>query len=422
MTTGKPLLLALIVGLSWMLIEARASAEPNQTPAPQVASRTPGTPTEEQPVWNDPDGRYTRFLVRNGAFHVLADDLTGDGRVDLAFTSHGGNMIRVFRQVEPRRFEATGEQDITGFHPNDTIALPGTPKRYLINAEGESQLRVVAAQPDGSLTLVSDYRQSSPLGSTPFAWPEWGPLSLAVVPYSGTTLTLLRDFDPEKGKAKAVVTVRTGRDPKPARLADLNGDGVPELVFPTFRNSKVWAVEYAGSDQAPRLRELASFKDGWPRHVLPLDVNQDRKIDLLVPMSVRESIAVLLNDGQGHFTEGNPIAYPGRVGIHTLAVGQDRGGRYLLAGGSGALVLYRESQETPGRFENILLPRNWPSRLSRVGLADVDGDGWLDALVANRAPLESEIIYGPLWDIFGKLPVNPPDKAQPDGCSQPNCE
>ena len=147
-----------------------------------------------------------------------------------------------------------------------------------------------------------------------------------------------------------------------------------------------------------------------------------RDIDLLAPMSVRESIAVLLNDGQGHFTEGSPIAYPGRVGIHTLAVGQDRGGRYLLAGGSGALVLYRESQETPGRFENILLPHNWPSRLSRVELADVDGDGWLDALVANRSPLESEIIYGPLWDTFGKLPVNSPDKAQPDGCSPPNCE
>ena len=285
-------------------------------------------------------------------------------------------MIQVFRQVEPRRFEATGEQDIAGFHPNDTIALPGAPKRYLINAEGKSQLRVVAAQPDGRLTLVSDYSQPQPLGSTPFAWPDWGRLSLAVVPYSGTALTLLRDFDPEKGEAKAVVTIPTDRDPRPARLVDLNGDGVPELVFPTFWSNKVWAVEYAGSDQAPRLRELASFKDGWPRHVLPLDVNQDGKMDLLVPMSVQESIAVLLNDGQGHFTEGNPIAYPGRVGVHTLAVGQDRGGRYLLAGGSRALVLYRERKETPGSFENILLPRIL-AKLAKPGGTGRRGRRWL---------------------------------------------
>lgn len=419
----KQWLLALSLGLSGgMLADAQALAAADQTTPQQAAVGTPGGPTEEQPVWNEPEGRYTRFLVTKGAIHTLVDDLTGDGRADLAFTSHGGNMIQVFRQVGPRRFEATGgEQDIAGFHPNDTIALPGAPKRYLINAEGKSLLRVVVAQPDGRLTLVSDYRHPSPLGSASFAWPGWGRLSLAVVPYSGTKLTLLRDFDPEKGEAKAVVTIQTDRDPKLVRLADLNGDGVLELVFPTFYSNKIWAVEYAGSDQAPRLRELASFKDGWPRSVLPLDVNQDGKMDLLVPMSVRQSIAVLLNDGQGHFTEADPIAYPGQVGVHTLAAGQDRGGRYLLAGGHGALVLYRERQETPGQFENILLPRKWPSRQSRVELADVDGDGWLDAVVTDLSPPESQVIYGPLWDIFGKLSVNPPDKVQPEACSQPNC-
>lgn len=374
----------------------------------------PAAPTEKQPVWNDPHGRWTRFLVNAGAFHVLVDDLTDDGWTDLAFTSHGGNSIRVFRQIGPRRFEATDEQEIAGFHPNDTIALPGAPKRYLINAEGTNRLRVMAAQPDGVLKLIADYRQAHPLGSTPFVWPGWGRLSLAVVPYTGTELTLLRDFDPEQAEAKTVVTIPTDKDPRPARLADLTGDSIPELVFPTFRNSKVWAVEYMGAEQTPRLRELAAFKKGWPRHVIPFDLNRDGKIDLLTPMSTQEYIAVLLNDGQGHFTEGQAIAYPGEVGVHTLAVGQDQGGRYLLAGGSRALVLYRERKEQPGAFESLLLPmgdRDWPNR---VELADVDGDGWLDAVVANQGALESQVIYGPLWDIFSQLSVNSPDKAKPD--------
>ncbi len=412
MTTQRQFLLALTVGLSWMLAEAQAGlATPKPEQTPTTESRMPSAPTEKHPVWNDPKGRYTRFLVTEGAFHVLVDDLTGDGRTDLAFTSHGGNIIRVFRQVEPRRFDATEEQDIAGFHPNDTIALPGVPKRYLINAEGKGQLRVVAAQPDGYLKRVSDYSQPHPLGSTPFVWPGWGQLSLAVVPYTGARLTLLRDFDPEKGEVKTTIDIPTDQEPRPARQADLTGDGLPELVFPTFRNSKVWAIEYAGAEQPPRLRELASFKEGWPRHVIPLDLNQDGKIDLLTPMSTQERIAVLLNDGQGHFTEGQAITYPGRVGVHTLAVGQDRGGRYLLAGGSRALVLYREYKEKPGKFENRLLSiANWPNR---VELADVDGDGWLDAVVANQGPLESQVIYGPLWDIFGQLSVNPPDNTQP---------
>ncbi|HAO33881.1 MAG TPA: hypothetical protein DCQ84_13140, partial [Candidatus Competibacteraceae bacterium] len=348
--------------------------------ADSVKVGTLGGPTEKEPVWNDSEGRYSRFLVRSGAFHALVDDLDGDGRLDLLFTSHGGNMIRVFRQTATRRFEATDEQEIAGFHPNDTIALPGTPKRYVINAEGRSQLRVVAAQPDGRLTLISDYSQPHPLGTTPFSWPGWGPLSLAVAPYTGSSLTLLRDFNPEKGETKEAIKIATEADPQPARLADLNGDGVPELVFPTFHGNKVWAIEHAGLEQAPGLRELASFKKGWPRQAVPFDLDQDGAMDLLVPMSVRPRIVGLLNDGKGQFTRRAPISYPGAIGVHTLAVGQDAGGRYLLAGGSRALVLYRERKEQAGDFENRVVERpdfTWPNR---VELVDVDGDRWLDEI------------------------------------------
>ncbi len=417
MITQKQCLLAMTIGWSGILANTWAatpvpSDQTITTTPPQAEFKALGVPTGEHPVWSDPQDRYTRFLVTRGAFHVLVDDMTGDGRTDLAFTSHGGNMIRVFRQTEPRRFEATEEQDIAGFHPNTTIALPGFPKRYLMNAEGTSQLRVMAAQPNGYLKQVSNYSQHQPLDSTPFVWPNWGRLSLAVVPYTGTELTLLRDFDPEKGEAKTAIAISTDPDPRPVRLADLNGNGIPELVFPTFRSNKIWAIEYPGPEQTPRLRELASFKEGWPRQVTPLDLNQDGKMDLLVPMSVQERVVVLLNDGQGHFIEGEAIAYPGRVGVHTLAAGQDKGGRYLLAGGSRALVLYRERKEQPGKFESILLPIiNWPNW---VELADVDGDDWLDAVIANQGPQESEVIYGPLWDIFGKLPVNSPDNAKLD--------
>lgn len=93
---------------------------------------------------------------------MLVDDITGDGRLDLAFTSHGNNEIQVYQQVAPRRFEASDLQSITGFHPNDAIALPGLPKRYLINAEGEGKLKVVKAQPDGRFELIADVRSQPP--------------------------------------------------------------------------------------------------------------------------------------------------------------------------------------------------------------------------------------------------------------------
>ena len=351
------------------------------------------------PAGAPPDAQS--LLPTQGAIHVLADDMTGDGRLDLVFTSHGNNEIQVYQQVAPRRFEASSPQAITGFHPNDTIALPGVPKRYLINAEGESKLKVVKAQPDGRLELVSERPQPAPRASTPFSWPG-SDLSLAVAPFSGKTLTLLRGFNPETSEVKAVYSLVLGNEPKHVRVADLNGDGIDELVLSSRLSNEIWVIDYPGPDKEPTPRRLWSFEQGWPRHVLPFDVDRNGTVDLLAPMAVRQETVVLLNDGKGHFTEGKPIPYPGRSGIHVMATGQDRNGtRYLLAGGVYALVLYREIKDTPGVFENIQLPlARWPNW---VELKDIDGDGWLDAVTAIQGTEPSAVIYGPLWETFTTL-------------------
>ena len=351
------------------------------------------------PVSAPPDAQS--LLPTQGVIHVLADDITGDGRLDLIFTSHNNNEIQVYQQVAPRHFEAHDPQAITGFHPNDTIVLPSTPKRYLINAEGEGKLKVVKAQPDGRLELISERAQPAPRASTPFFWPGWD-LSLAVAPFSGRFLTLLRGFNPETAEVNAVYTLTLGNEPKHVRSADLNGDGIDELVLTSRLGNDVWVIDYPGPDKEPVPRRLWPFKQGWPRHVLPFDIDRNGTVDLLVPMAVRQEIVVLLNDGKGHFTEGKPIPYPGKAGIHVMTTGQDRDGtRYFLAGGIHALVLYRESKDTPGVFENIQLPlARWPNW---VELKDMDGDGWLDAVTAIQGTEPSAVIYGPLWETFTKL-------------------
>lgn len=354
------------------------------------------------PSGETPPVARSLFSTQGGAIHVLVDDITGDGRLDLAFTSHGNNEVQIYQQVAPRRFEASDPQSITGFHPNDTIVLPGLPKRYLINAEGEGKLKVVKAQPDGRFELIAERPQPAPRASTPFSWPGWD-LSLAVAPFSGKTLTLLRGFNPETGDAKGVYSLDIGNEPKHVRVADLNGDGIDDLVLTTLLTNEIWVIEYPGPDKDPVPHRLWSFDRGWPRHVLPFDVDQNGTVDLLAPMAVRQETVVLLNDGKGHFTEGKPIPYPGNVGIHVMATGQDRNGaRYLLAGGIYSLVLYREIKDTPGVFEHIKLSlARWPNW---VELKDVDGDGWLDAVAAIQGAEEpSFVIYGPLWEAFTTL-------------------
>jgi hypothetical protein len=348
-----------------------------------------------------PDSLYSLLTVREGAIHVLVDDIDDDSLADLIFTSHGGNFVQVFKQVAPRRFEAAAEQTQAGFHPNDTVLLPGSPKRYLINAEGDGSLKVVTAQPDGRLLLTAERPENAPRATIPFNWPGWG-ISLAVVPYSGNTLRLLRDFNAEKAEAKAIYPLTLGWEPKHVRRGDLNGDGIEELVLPAFRTNEIWVVEYPGPDKGPVPRRVASFQRGWPRHVIPFDVDRNGTLDLLVPLSTRSEIVVLRNDGKGNFSEAKAIPYPQKPGIHVMTTGQERDGtRYLLAGGINTLVLYRENKDQPGSFEPILLGlSSWPNWLE---LTDIDGDGWLDAVLAMQGNVSSRIVYGPLWETFNKL-------------------
>ena len=84
--------------------------------------------------------------------------------------------------------------------------------------------------------------------------------------------------------------------------------------------------------------------------MLPFDIDRNDTVDLLVPMAVRQEIVVLLNDGKGHFTEGKPIPYPGKTGIHVMATGQDGTVHGFVGGRIHALVLYRRDQGYAGNF------------------------------------------------------------------------
>ena len=67
----------------------------------------------------------------------------------------------------------------------------------------------------------------------------------------------------------------------------------------------------AGStDQAPLFDQVTIHTDKGPRFVAIADVNHDGKPDLIVANADSGNVTVLLGDGRGHFqpTKGSPIA------------------------------------------------------------------------------------------------------------------
>ena len=349
-----------------------------------------------------------------GAIHVLADDFDGDGRLDLAFTSHRENYTQVFYQRAPRRFVPGPRVGEVGFHPRDLLRLPVQNRAlYLMNAEGANRLLVMEPTPAGGLAVVSSRPLAQPRSTTPFRWPGWG-LGLAVAPFSKSAVALLKGFDPLTGQAEemAVPLRHTYVQVGEIAAADLDGDGIDELVFATDLTNDVWVIRCPKAGDPPRIELLwHSDHGGLARYVVPADINRDGHVDLLVPdqdAGKPAVINVLLNDKSGHFRLASKISFPARTmhGVRGIDIASDKDGAvYLFGAGHESFALYRFPADWAGGKPDMRsLDLQEAEGMHKALLRDLDGDGWLDAVVARGKTQDSGLIlYGPLWDNFARL-------------------
>lgn len=181
--------------------------------------------------------------------------------------------------------------------------------------------------------------------------------------------------------------------PSPPHLSavgDLNGDGKPDLVATSHDSHDVyvWLGDGTGRFMAAPRSPFPALTAGKPHnHGLALgDADGDRHLDIFTADDVAHAVALLLGDGKGGFrpAPGSPFAvgrepYPlalgdvnkdGKLDVVTPNV---RGGSVsvLLGDGKGA---FTAAESTPIAVT---------ARPYFVALADLDGDGTLDAVTSH---------------------------------------
>lgn len=423
------LLPTLVLTMAMLGCKQSPPPEPDQSQAVVQASTDPvkaeplNIPkTPELSAANAPKAgmRVIELPFAASASDVLVEDVDGDGRLDIVFTSHGENFSQIFFQREARGFEAGPHIMAVGFHPGNLIKLPIAERSaYLMSAEGDGRLYTLEAAEDGSLAVVAQARIPSPRFATTFRWPGWG-LGVMAVPFRSPSIILLKQYDPHKVKAALRVDLQisgTAFTPQSVATADLDGDGADELILPLYDIGTLKVIRYPGPDSQPAIETLwNSPRLGPVKHIVAADVNSDGKIDLLAPQEAPKPedgdqavINILLNDGKGSFSLVElPFATPppakgGMPGIRAMDTAVDQDGlRYLLAAGYQAFALYQlapgvELSTPPSRQ----LPFEAKEGIFKVVLRDVDGDSWLDAVVARGRDHDAGlVIFGPLWEHF----------------------
>lgn len=183
----------------------------------------------------------------------------------------------------------------------------------------------------------------------------------------------------------------TGAAPIDVKIADLNGDGHPDLAVANDGTNTVSVLSGDGTGSfGPKTDYTIG---GGPHSVAIADLNGDGKPDLAVTNYLSNTVSVLINDGAGHFgartdfgTGNSPfsvaIADMNNDGKPDLVVANYYGSNVsvLLSAGSGSFN--PKTDYAAGAYP------------SSVVVADFDQDGNLDVAVAEEVSGKVGVFMG----------------------------
>lgn len=345
----------------------------------------------------EPAVTFERVEIQvGGSPHVLAAELTGDERPDIAVAGEGRVLILAgdgngaFRRAD----SVEAGENPTGLAAAD------------LDGDGDRDLAVANHETDYLTLLLND-------GDGRFSPAPGSPLRVDVEPHPHvvtaedldgddrpdllvdhrTAEGLLPLYLAADGSYVAGDVIGLGGDPYRAMVvADLNGDGVPDLATP---NERTVGVRLGRGDRSFGPLRVIEVGRVAPYGLTAADVDGDGILDLAASSGEGgEGVAVLLGDGAGDFRHAPGSAVPAVRGFSAITAGDldgddrddlavtswDSGEVVVLLGGALASEEARDAEVRgpAGPVRRIEAGENpWS-----VSAADFDGDGRDDLAVA----------------------------------------
>ena len=288
------------------------------------------------------------YAIGQRVWRVTVADTTGDGKVDILTANKGSNSISILRN----------NGDGT-FAPQVVIPVgtrPGGVTVADVNGDGTPDLIVSNYADDTIWVMLGE-------GNDTFGAPEVYPTNTGPG-FSG---------------------------PGPAVVADVNGDGIPDLLYPNYVGRNV-AIRLGNGNGT--FGPQTDFPAGLGAYSLAaVDVNGDGKLDLVVANDVDDTVSVLLGNGNGTFEPQKVV--PVGFDPFALAVADLNGDGIpdIITANRGDNTLSVLISTGGGSFEpQQVVPTGDTPR--GIAVADFNGDGNVDVVNANQGDDTATILFG----------------------------
>ncbi|QBB71425.1 hypothetical protein ELE36_14260 [Pseudolysobacter antarcticus] len=340
---------------------------------------------------------------------IVSADVNSDGKTDLLVTNSFDNTLSVFSNYTAIGSSTAGftiNLYATGFSPQSGFAID-------LNADGRLDLLTVNASGGDVSVLMNttvppalSFASMQNLGTGGYTNGVTsadingdGKLDLIEVDRSDNTVSVFINTTPAGSATTSYAprrTFATSSLPWAVAVADLNGDGKPDIAVANFFGSSVSVLtnQTATGATTASFSAQATFNTGSsPISIAITDINGDGKLDILVADAGANDVAVLRN------TTTTGAATPSFAAYLSLPAGgapSAVASADLNGDGKSDIVVTNKDDGTVSVFQNTTTVATTPTFAAQqilsvgsqpysVAIADFNGDGKRDVVVANYA-------------------------------------